>query len=86
MKISISIDENILQQLDAYADSQHLTRSAAIVKALGIALERYEAHEALRRAAEVADSIAEAAYITEEQARKYKKAMKELDSIVNNPF
>ena len=86
VKLSISMDETILQMLDAYADAEHMTRSGAIKKAIGLALEQYEAKEALSQAKELADAIADEKYITDEAARKYKKLLTQIEEIVRSPF
>lgn len=67
IKVQISIDENLLNRIDAYSDDNFMTRSGFITMASTQVLDADEIRKNVRSVAKSLRTIADNGYVTPEQ-------------------
>ena len=68
-KVQISIDDELLARLDAYADNHYMTRSGVIAYAVNNILVQEEATQLFRNISLAMKKIADTGTITDEQKK-----------------
>ena len=86
MKISISIDETILQMLDNYADKRRMSRSAVISKGVGELLLKEEIHDTVASVQLVCDKLLNQELLSEKDAIAFKRSLNHLANLVDYPY
>lgn len=70
VKVQITMDEELLSRLDAWADDSYMTRSGLITVAVSQYLNQVEAVKAVKGVALSLRKIADSGFVTDEQMKE----------------